>query len=395
MALKILTFTSLFPNNRQPSHGIFVENRLRHLVESGSVDLTVIAPVPWFPFRSPVFGQYAKYADVAPVETRHGVKVLHPKYPVLPKVGMNIAPWLMEKAVSPTVNQLMASEGPFDVIDAHYFYPDGVAATRIGQRLGLPVVITGRGTDLSLIPTFRGPRQKIAWAISHCTAMVTVCAALKHSLIELGAPDDKVTVLRNGVDLDTFHPKDRKAARLALGLEGFILASVGHLIERKGHHIVIEALQQIPDAHLVIAGDGPERTSLEQLAQACNVTDRVSFLGALPHDRLVDIYNAADALVLASSREGWANVLLEAMACGTPAVATDIWGTPEVVQNRSAGRLVPERTAQSVAATIKDLRADLPDRQQTRLYAEGFSWDETTQGLLHLFNSVCQKRQDV
>ena len=115
---------------------------------------------------------------------------------------------------------------------------------------------------------------------------------------------------------------------------------------------------------------------------------RVRFLGAVPHAELAALYGAADALVLASSREGWANVLLEAMACGTPVVATDIWGTPEVVADPAAGRLVPERTPAALAAAVAALLADPPARAATRRYAERFSWDATVEGQLALFAEV-------
>lgn len=301
---------------------------------------------------------------------------------------MNLAPWLMTRFSEKTVTDAVKRIGPVDLIDAHYFYPDGVAATRLGKRLGLPVVVTGRGTDLNLIPNYPKPRQKIQEVIEQSAAMITVCAALKAPLLELGASADKVTVLRNGVDLAVFSPGDRAASRRSLGVDGAVIASVGLLIERKGHNLVIEALEALPDVTLLIAGDGPMKNTLQSLATKHGVDGRVRFLGNLAHDKLVDVYRAADVLVLASSREGWANVLLEAMACGTPVAATNIWGTPEVVAEDAAGLLVPERSAKSIAQTIKSLLSNLPDRQKTRAYAERFSWDETTEGQLKVFKRV-------
>ena len=109
-------------------------------------------------------------------------------------------------------------------------------------------------------------------------------------------------------------------------------------------------------------------------ARELGVADRVRFLGDTPHSQLPELYSAADALVLASSREGWANVLLEAMACGLPVLATDVNGTAEAVQSREAGMLLPERTAACLAAAVGRLRADLPRRENTRRYAEQFGW---------------------
>jgi glycosyltransferase involved in cell wall biosynthesis len=383
--------TTLYPNAAQPSHGIFVENRLRHLVATNEVALRVVAPVPWFPFRSAHFGRYATFARAPVREHRHGIVVTHPRYPVIPKVGMTVAPALLYAALYRHVRSLLASGVCFDLIDAHFFYPDGVAAALLGQRIGKPVVITARGTDLNLYPRHALPRQMIRWAADRAAGLITVCQALKDVLVGLGVPADRVTVLRNGVDLEQFRPvPDRDGARRALGLTRPTLLSVGHLIERKGHHLVIEALADLPGMDLLIAGDGPERPALERLAQRCGVADRVRLLGALPHDELARIYGAADALVLASSREGWANVLLESMACGTPVAATNVWGTPEVVAEAAAGTLVEERSPRGIADAVRRLFSALPDRAATRAYAERFSWDATTQGQLDLFRKILE-----
>jgi glycosyltransferase involved in cell wall biosynthesis len=179
-------------------------------------------------------------------------------------------------------------------------------------------------------------------------------------------------------------------ARLGFGIRdaGPVLASVGNLVELKGHHIVLEALSHLPRARLLIAGEGPERSSLERRAIQLGVADRTRFLGRVPQEELPKFYSAADVLVLASSREGWANVLLEAMACGTPVVATDISGMVEVVGAPSAGRLVRHRTATEFADTIAALLAAPPERSATRAYAEAFSWDATTEGQVALFKSL-------
>ena len=183
---------------------------------------------------------------------------------------------------------------------------------------------------------------------------------------------------------------DRAAARDATGLarEGRILLSVGLLIDRKGHDIVIRALTELPGVRLLIAGDGEKRQALETLAASAGVADRVTFLGALPHSELRHYFSAADALVLASSREGWANVLLESMACGTPVIASNVWGTPEVVSRPAAGVLMQERSPSSLAAAYYKLFENYPDRAATRRYAEQFSWDDTTSGQLELMRKV-------
>ena len=119
----------------------------------------------------------------------------------------------------------------------------------------------------------------------------------------------------------------------------------------------------------------------------------VRFLEGVPHKELQPVYAAADALVLASSREGWPNVLLEAMACGTPVVASNIWGNPEVVSRPESGILMRERTAVGVAEGVKALFSRYPDRAETRRYAEQYSWDATTQGQIRLFRQIIDERR--
>lgn len=390
-SISILTTSTLFPNEIQPSHGIFVETRLRKLVADGRVKAQVLAPVPWLPpFVS--YGSLGPLRKVPHFSVRNGISVCHPRFFVVPKIGMNITPYTLYWSMRSQLKRLLAEGGKIDLIDAHYFYPDGVAAVWLGRDFSLPVVVTARGTDISLIPNYAFPRDLILEAAEHADGLIAVCQALKDRLVELGVAADRVTVLRNGVDLDLFKPRDRVALREQKGLAGFVIASVGHLIERKGHHLVIQALAELRDATLLIAGDGPERSALNALADTLGVSQRVKFLGVLDQSALCDVYNCADTTVLASSREGWANVLLESMACGTPVVASAVWGTPEVVASPAAGVLMPSLDAEGVVAALEALRGALPDRRATRLYSEGFDWQSTTDGQIKLFQMILARR---
>ncbi len=391
--LRTLLFSTLYPSSVRPSHGIFVETRLRELLASGEVETRVVAPVPWFFSTHPRFGEYALMARTPARETRQGIDVLHPRYFLPPKVGMHLAPWSMALGAMFAVRQLQREGFDFDLIDAHYYYPDGVAAAIVAKWLGKPYVVTARGTDLNLIPQHTLPRKMIHWAARGAQASVGVCAALMDVLCDWGLPPERLLVMRNGVDLARFRPSPQPLARSELGLSGSpILLSVGHLIERKGHHIAIAALAELlpghPQAQLVIIGEGPEREALQALVQKLGVQGNVRFTGALPNQDLYRWYGAADALILASSREGWANVLLEAMACGTPVVATRIWGTPEVVAADVAGLLVDRREPHDFAMQIQALLDAYPQRAGVRAYAENFSWQATTDAQLRLFHRI-------
>ena len=388
--IRTLLFSTLFPSSARPVHGIFVETRLRELLKTGEVETKVVAPVPWFPFPGKRFGEYGQFANTPRFERRNGIDTYHPRYFLPPKVGMNIAPHTLARGALPTIKKLIRDGFDFDLIDAHYYYPDGVAAAYLAKCLGKPFVVTARGTDLNLIPAYARPRRLIVETSRQAAGSIGVCKALMDQLTELGASASKVHVMRNGVDLERFHMIDRREARQQLRLgEGRILLSVGHLVERKGHHLAIEALTAMAgDTTLIVAGSGPELGALKATAKKLGVVERVRFVGQIANDELKWWYSAADALVLCSSREGWANVLLEAMACGTPVIATNLWGTPEVVSNPTAGQLMESRTPEALATAAASLFENYPERTAVRHYAEQFSWDQTSQAQLQLFRSI-------
>ena len=390
--MKILTFSTLFPNAARPQHGIFVAERLKHLLRSGAVDARVVAPVPWFPASSRLFPEYSTWNLAPRAETCEGIDVLHPRYPVIPKVGMSVAPALLALWSRPVIRRILASGYDFDLIDAHYFYPDGVAAAILGRWLDKPVVVTGRGTDINLFPHYSVPRYLIRWAAQRAAAVATVSDSLRETLIALDVPASGIRTLRNGVDLDIFAPlSDRAQLRDRLGIAGRSLLMVGNLVDLKGHDRVIEALAKLPDdVELRIAGDGPTKDKLEHVAIDTGVSDRVRFLGQLDRASLVEAYNAADTLVIASSREGMPNVLLESMACGTPVVATDVGGISEVLDER-ARMLVPDRRSESLAAAIEQLFQRQLSRDAVRGHASTFSWQATTEGQLRMFEHALRQ----
>lgn len=390
--MRILTFTSLYPNPAMPSRGVFVENRLRHLLADGDIESRVVSPLPWFPMAGRFAADHAAFAKVPATAERHGIPVCYPRYLNLPKVGMSLQPFLMAAAARPVLRQLIDDGYDFDLIDAHYFYPDGVAAALLARSFDRPLVITARGTDINLIPEYAIPRWLIKWGARRADHIIAVSGALKTKLAALGADCDHTTVLRNGVDLSVFRPAtDRSVVRERLGFGGTVVLMVGNLVPLKGHQLVIRALTGLSGANLVIVGNGPEREPLENLAHELGLGHRVRFVGLVPHSELRDYYSGADLLVLASSREGWPNVLLECMACGTPVVATNVGGVSEVVAAPEAGRLVEARTPTNIRDAIRALLAAYPDRAATRRYAEGFSWDDTTAGQRAIFQRLCAR----
>lgn len=390
--LKILTFSSLYPHAADAGRGIFVETRLRQMLRSGRVAARVIAPVPWFPSRNPRYGEYARFAAAPRTEVRHGIEVDHPRFPVIPGPGWYLTPWTLALAALPAFKRVRKDGFDFELIDAHYYYPDGVAAALLGRWLRRPVVITARGTDVNLIPQHRLARKMILWAERQAAASITVSDALRDGMVRLGVPAERVVSLRNGVDLEKFAPQPREAVRSRLGLSGRVLLSVGYLIERKGHHLVIRALSRLPGWTLVIVGSGAMRDELRALAGGLGLENRVKFVGAVPQGELPDYYSAADLLVLASSREGMPNVVLESLACATPVVATPVWGTPEIIADPVAGQLTRDRSADALADAVLEIGSRMPPRDAVRRYAERFNWDATVNGVLSLFERIAGRR---
>lgn len=384
-----LLFSSLYPSSVRPGHGIFVETRLRELLGSGQVQTKVVAPVPWFPSTNPRFGDYALMASTPARETHHGIDVLHPRYFLPPKVGMNIAPMTMALGAISAVQKLLNEGFDFDVIDAHYYYPDGVAAALLAKYFKKPFTVTARGSDINLLANYAIPRKLMHWTGHRAAANIGVSGALTKSMAAAGIPESKIKMMPNGVDLARFRIFAMGEMRAQLGWPNSpTLICVGNLVENKGQRLAIAALSQLPNFRLVIAGEGPDRQALEALAKKMQVMSRVAFLGRMDQDRLVMCYGAADILVLPSSREGWPNVLLESMACGTPVVATPVGGIPEIITTPDAGVLMANRTAAALAQAVNALWNNLPSRDQVRACAEGAGWQATTAAQLELFNDI-------
>jgi teichuronic acid biosynthesis glycosyltransferase TuaC len=394
--IRTLLFSTLYPSSVRPGHGIFVETRLRELLNSGRVQTKVIAPVPWFFSTSPRYGDYARVTRTPARELYNGVDVLHPRYFLPPIVGMNIAPFLLALGARPAVQHLLKEGFDFDVIDAHYYYPDGVAAALLARHFNKPFVVTARGSDINLISNYSVPRKLMRWASHRAYASIGVSQAITQAMANIGMPQTRLMMMPNGVDIDRFHLQPQPDARAKLGWPAQpTLLSVGNLVENKGHHIAIETLRHLPDFRLVIAGEGPEHNALQLLAIQLDVANRVQFMGRVAQDQLATCYCAADILVLASSREGWPNVLLESMACGTPVVATNVGGVPEIITSANAGRLMPTPDADDAVQSIQDLWRNLPSRKAVQARALGSSWQSTTDQQINLFDRIVAGASEV
>jgi len=386
--MKVLVFSTLYPNSQQVQHGVFVENGLKAFASNPNVEVRVCAPVPWFPLENKIFGQYATFAKIAKREKRHGITIDHPRYPVIPKIGMNISPWLLAKCMLPVLKSYIDEGFDFDIIDAHFCYPDGIAAIWLALQLNKPVMVSALGSDINLYRYYKWPNRYLKKWLPKADAISAVCQALIDTTDEMKINCRHKVVLRNGVDLSLFKP-----SQFNNNHKSRTLVIVGNLVEVKQHHILIDSMALLPKFTLKVIGDGPLRQSLEMQAKRLDVAKNISFLGRLKQPDMIPHIQEAGALILCSQSEGWANVLLESMACGTPVVATAVGGTPEVITKASKGYLVEEHNAQALAETINKLYENYPDRSDVRKYAEQFSWNETSEKKYKLFQQLIAEKE--
>ena len=396
----MVVLSSLFPSSRQPGAGLFVRERVFRV--GRRMPLSVIAPTPWFPLQR-LIGRYRPgFRPGAPRhEAQQGNDVWFPRFFSVPSTLKRLDGLTMALGAFGRLKRLKQA-GRLDLIDAHFGYPDGYAAGLLGKWLKVPVTITLRGTEQrhAADPLLRPYLTK---ALQRATRVFAVSESLRQVALSLGAVPQKVRVVGNGVDIDKFSPVPKQPARMALGLaaDAPVLISVGGLVERKGFHRVLECLPQVrlefPGLqYLVVGGPSPEgdwTERLKALVQSLKLDDCVRFLGPVAAQELHKVLSAADVFVLATRNEGWANVFLEAMACGLPVVTTDVGGNREVVSADALGEVVSFGDQVQLQAAIRRALLRDWDRTLIRTYAEANTWDTRIDDLeaefMQLYRQTC------
>jgi teichuronic acid biosynthesis glycosyltransferase TuaC len=394
---RILVFSSLFPSAVAPTAGTFIRERMLRVARD--VPLVVVAPQAWSPFDGLVRLIRRSFRPQAVAFERIGdVEVHRPRFVSIPGIFKRWDGMLMARGARATVERIAAEFRP-TLVDAHFVYPDGYAASILAERLSLPLTITLRGSkDEWLIGTDREPMMRAA--LARTTRIFAVSESLKQDVgVRLGQAPDKILVVRNGVDTKRFHPVDRAEARRRLGIapEARVVIGVGGLIERKGFHRVIPEIARLavemPDLRYLIVGGGTTqadmRGRLEAMAAAEGVAANVVFCGPQSPDDLKWFYGAADVFALATEHEGWANVFLEAMACGLPVVTTAVGGNAQVVSHPGLGALVPFWEPAAFADALRGaLSANRWDRDAIVAHACANGWDAPVALLLEQFRSI-------
>ena len=394
--MRVLVFTSLFPNHQHPDFGIFIKNRMFHFTRLKACEIRVVAPVPYcLPWKG--MGSWYEFSQIKHHEIMQGIHLYHPRYLLIPKISMQFHGLFMFLSTIRLIKKIQ-KEFPFDLIDAHYIYPDGFAGVLLGKIFKKPVVVSARGSDIHQFPKYKTIRPMIKTTLQHSSYVISVCNALKEVMINLGADISKTVVIPNGIDTSLFYPEEKNIARqlLSLDIHKKIIFSAGGLITLKGHHIVIDAMadiiERIPDIHFFIAGKGVYQRNLEERISEKKLKTYITLLGHVPNSELKQWYSAADVFCLASSREGWANVIMESMACGTPVVATNVWGAPEIITSPEVGLLV-DRNKDSIAnGLIEALTRDW-NRELIRDHVSKRTWDVVAQEVKDVFEQVLSEKK--
>lgn len=378
--MRVLVVTKLFPNSVQPLASIY--NREQYGALSKICDVEVLGLIPTFP-GARLFSRWSQVAPLAAVpkfERTAGVPVYHPRIPYVPRVP-SLGPPLIAASL---LADLFARRRTTDVIVGSSVYPEGVACIWLGALLGIPTAVQALGTDLNVIPNWRGPRAILARTLPRAGRVIAVSRPLADRAIELGASSERTIVIPNGVDKTRFHPRDKRACRQQLGLaaDGRLIVFVGELFDSKGVNDLLEAFTivaaQTPDARLAIVGHGPELARCQAAAQA--LPGRVFVAGGRPHDEVALFMGAADVFTLPSWREGTPNVVLEALASGRRVVATRVGGIPHVIRSQQRGELVEPRDIPALADALTRALGTATDPES--LAADLPSWSDSAQ-LLH------------
>jgi len=284
----------------------------------------------------------------------------------------------------------------FDLIHAHFLWPCGYAAVKLGKTLDVPVIVTGHGYDVYDLP-FRDSawKAKIKWVLDNADLVTTVSQSNKDILVnKLGVPPEKVEVIPNGFNSKLFKPVDKSYARRVLNLpeDRKIILNVANLVPIKGHEYLIRAMNEVVkqrrDVLCIVVGDGPLKKKLIRLTKELNLEKFVRFVGAKPHSEIPLWMNAADIFVLPSLNEGNPTVMFEALGVGLPFVGTRVGGVPEIINSEDYGLLVEPADSYDLAEKILTALDRKWDGVKIRKYAEHYSWENIAKDVVKLYSEI-------
>lgn len=370
--MKVLIISNLFPNKMEPNKAMFNKQQFGEL--SKLCELKIVAPLP-----------YLKYSlgEVPKKEIIDDIEVYHPRYLVIPKVLRSLYGVFYFLGVIGRVREIYRSF-KFDVILSSWVYPDGFGSALIARIFRKPFIIKVHGTDVNVLTQYFLRREMILYTFKRADMIIAVSKALKEKIISLGIPEEKIQLISNGVDTDLFRPIQKKACRdkLGLPLDKRIVLYIGNLEKVKGIDLLVDAMKYLPgDIELAVIGTGPLRNRLRS-------AKRISFYGSRSHSEIPLWMNACDVFCLPSRNEGCPNVILEAMACGVPIVASRTGGIPELIKSEKSGILVSPGNLAELSEGIHRALEIKWERESV----ENYSWKENAGKVFKELESVYESR---
>lgn len=396
---RILSLSCSYPNPAEPGLGIFIQRRLQHL--AALTELKVVAPFAVVQYANPNGQRVRMGKSHCPTFRRDGkVEVTHPRW-FYPLSGGALIPFCLFVQLVYRLAR-MRKKFPFEIIDTHFGYPDGIAGWLLSLALRVPFTMTFRGNEPK--HSLHGiNRYCMRQAVRRASRVFTVSERLRRFAISMGAEPAKVKTIPNGIDTALFFPRDRLECRVKHGfaLDRPVILSAGALVERKGHHRIIQALKNLAAegiaVQLVIAGgpgrEGHYEKKIRQVVSDLGLGTAVRFLGAVPPDVIAEVMSAADLLCLASTNEGWPNVVHEALACGTPVVATDVGAVPEMLRSRHYGLVVPANDQPALQRALHEALQTNWDRAAISDWGRARSWQQVALEVLQQMRTVVSEGQ--
>lgn len=342
--MKVLVASRLYPSSAYPSRGTFVHEQVRFL--NAHCDLEIISPIPYFP-PLPGRGRWSAYGRVGQRETLDGLEVRYPRYLSFPRRLFFTGLWRRYLGALRRVGGSVP-----DLIHAHLAYPDGLAAIEYGRQVNRPVVISVHGHDVREIPDACSEwRALVSRALTGAELVIASSGDVRERVRELGVADDRIRSIPQGVDCSLFRGADRQP-----GDGGWQLLYVGRFDVRKGMGVLLEAMHEVRrergDVRLRLVGGSPVSGTADDFReQARGLEDCVEFVDEKSHEDIPALMAAADVFVLPSFYDSFGIVLIEAMACGLPVVATRCGG-PEDIVEEGMGILVAVGDARALARGI-------------------------------------------
>lgn len=387
--MKILSLATVFPNPQEPGLGLFIHARLQALARLAEV--RVVAPVGPFDYDNPSRKGLGP-RSIPHVRQETAIQqIRHPAWLYPPGNGAIKGP-LLAAQLFPRL-AILRREFPFDVIDAHFLHPEGVGAALLAKAFGVPLVVTMRGNELHYSKR-ASHRALMRWAARSAAKVFPVSAELGELAVKLGAERTRVRPIGNGVDSRVYRRWDSPPPRDGRPV---VILSAGRIVEGKGFHYLIRALKILTDrgvdAELRIAGEAGRglenhRADLSALAESLGLSARVKFLGWIPQEELARHMSRADVFCLSSVREGWPNVLAEALACGAPVVSTDVGDARRIIGDESRGLRVPPSDVYAMADALA-LALDRDwDRAELSRFAHERTWDRVARQILDEIEAV-------